>query len=117
MRTVVLDANALLMPFELNINLDLELQRLIGDHRTVVPGPIVGELKRCGARQSGAALALARKYDIIPVSSSGDDAVIDLARELHAYVVTNDKELRSRLRKEGIPLIYLRSGHHLVLED
>ena len=34
-----------------------------------------------------------------------------------AYVLTNDKELRRRLRKENVPLIYLRSGRHLVVDD
>ena len=33
-----------------------------------------------------------------------------------AFVLTNDKVLRGRLRKLGISLIYLRSGTHLVVE-
>ncbi len=117
MRAVVLDTNALLMPFEAKLNLDLELRRLLGDCRVVVPGPMLGELKRCGAKHSKAAIALARKYEIIPTESSGDEAIMELARKLGAYVVTNDKELRSRLRAEGIPLVYLRSGTHVILED
>ena len=117
MRTVVLDTNALLMPFEVKLNLDLELRRLLGDVRVVVPGPMVGELKRCGAKHSKAALSLARKYEILQTESDGDEAIIELARALDAYVVTNDKELRSRLRAIKIPLVYLRSGTHAVLEE
>ncbi len=117
MRAVVLDTNALLMPFEAKLNLDLELRRLLGECRVVVPGPMVGELKKCGAKHSKAAIALARKYEILPTKSSGDDAIIELARELDAYVVTNDKELRARLRAQRIPLVYLRSGTHVILED
>lgn len=117
MRTVVLDTNALLMPFEVKLNLDLEIRRLLGDVRVVVPGPMVGELKRCGAKHSKVALALARKYEILQTENDGDDAIIELAQRLGAFVVTNDKELRSRLRTLKIPLIYLRSGTHAVLED
>ncbi len=117
MRAVVLDTNALLMPFEVKLNLDLELRRLLGDTRVVVPGPMVGELKRCGAKHSRAAIALARKYEIIHTESSGDEAIIELATKLGAFVVTNDKELRARLRLLKIPLIYLRSGTHAVLEE
>ena len=34
---VVLDANALMMPFEYKINLDLELLRLLGEYEAYVP--------------------------------------------------------------------------------
>ena len=116
MQTVVLDTNALLMPFEIRINLDLALRDLLGEARIVVPGPLVGELKHLDHKFAGAALALDRKYEIIPTELTGDSAVVELAKKEDAYVLTNDKELRRRLRKERIPLIYLRSGTHLALE-
>lgn len=117
MQTVVLDTNALLMPFEIRINLDLALQDLLGEVRIVVPGPLVGELKHLDHKFSGAALALARKYEIIPTEATGDNAVVELAKRENAYVLTNDKELRRRLRREKVPLIYLRSGTHLTIES
>ncbi|MGE4577511.1 MAG: hypothetical protein AB7D42_03150 [Candidatus Methanomethylophilaceae archaeon] len=49
-------------------------------------------------------------------SSSGDASVLELAKSTGAYVLTNDKELRSKLRKAGIPVMYLRSGTHLVVD-
>ena len=55
MQTVVLDTNALLMPFEIRINLDLALRELLGDARIVVPGPLVGELKHLDHRVAKAA--------------------------------------------------------------
>ncbi len=116
MQTVVLDTNALLMPFEIRINLDLALNELLGEARIIVPGPLVGELKHLDHKFAKAAIALARKYEIIPTEESGDNSVIELAKRERAYVLTNDKELRRRLRREKIPLIYLRSGTHLTLE-
>ena len=117
MQTVVLDTNALLMPFELKMNLDLALRDLLGEVRIVVPGPLVGELKHMDHRYAKAAIALARKYEIIPTEYTGDNAVVELAARTGGYVLTNDKELRRRLRKEDVPIIMLRSGTHLVIDS
>jgi rRNA-processing protein FCF1 len=117
MRTVVLDTNALLMPFEIRINLDLALQELLGDVRCVVPGPLIGELKHLDHKFANAALELARKYEIVQTKASGDESVLEAAQVNDGYILTNDKELRSKARKLGIPLIYLRSGTHLIVES
>lgn len=116
MQTVVLDTNALLMPFELRMNLTLSVERLIGETDFIVPGPLIGELKHLDNKYASAALQLARRYEIVPTEASGDDSVIELALKRNAFVLTNDKLLRARLRKAGVPLIYLRSGTHLVVE-
>lgn len=116
MQTVVLDTNALLMPFEMRMNLDLSVQNLLGEVDFLVPGPLIGELKHLDNKYARAALELARRYEIVPTEETGDNAVIELALKTGAYVLTNDKFLRSRLRKLKVPLIYLRSGTHLVVE-
>jgi rRNA-processing protein FCF1 len=117
MQTVVLDTNALLMPFEIRINLDLALRDLLGDVRCVVPGPLIGELKRLDHKFARAALELARRYEIIQTAVAGDDAVIEAALMTGGYILTNDKDLRARARERKIPLIYLRSGSHLVIDS
>ncbi|MDR2867002.1 MAG: twitching motility protein PilT [Methanomassiliicoccaceae archaeon] len=116
MQSVVLDTNALLMPFEMRMNLDLAVASLLGDVRMVVPGPMIGELKNLDNKHAKAALMLARKYEIMQTDGTGDDAIVEAAIRLNAYVLTNDKELRRRLRSLRIPMIYLRSHTHLVLE-
>lgn len=113
---VILDTNALLMPFEIKLNLDLEVRRLLGDVHFIVPGPIIGELKNLDHKYASVALKLARKYEIIQTESKGDDSVIELALAVGAFVLTNDRELRNKLRMKGVPMIYLRSGTHLVTE-
>jgi len=116
MQTVVLDTNALLMPFEIRINLDIALADLLGDVRCVVPGPLIGELKHLDHKFSKAALELARKYEIVQTTLSGDGAVIEAALSTGGYILTNDKDLRSKARKQNIPVIFLRSGNHLVAD-
>jgi rRNA-processing protein FCF1 len=104
------------MPFEMRMNLDLAVASLLGDVRMVVPGPMIGELKNLDNKHAKAALMLARKYEIMQTDGTGDDAIVEAAIRLNAYVLTNDKELRRRLRSLRIPMIYLRSHTHLVLE-
>jgi len=116
MQTVVLDTNALLMPFEMGMNLDASVRDVLGDVRFVVPGPLVGELKHLDNKYAKAALALARSREIVQTEAHGDDAVLEVAQRENAYILTNDKELRRRARKLRIPLLYLRSSTHLILE-
>lgn len=113
MQKVVLDTNALLMPFEHSLNIDLELQRLIGECEIHVPAPVIGELRRSKNKHAKAALDLARKYRIDLTDRQGDDAVVELASRLNAFVVTNDKYLISKLSARGIKVIVLRSRNHL----
>lgn len=116
MQTVVLDTNALLMPFEMKMNLTLAVQNLVGEVDFIVPGPLLGELKHLDNKYAKVALQLARTFEVVPTEATGDNSVIELALQRKAYVLTNDRILRGRLRKLGVSLIYLRSGTHLVVE-
>ena len=113
---MILDANALLMPFQFKVNLDSELRRLFGEVMVFVPSSVLGELANSLDKNSKAALALARKYSIAETELGGDDAVLDLAVKRDAAVVTNDKELISRLRSHPLPAVRLRSRKYLVVD-
>jgi len=117
-RTVLLDANALLMPFQFRINLETELRRLLGEVDLAVPTPVLEELRMLAThdRDAKAAGRLAAKYRTVEGHGSADDALLDLALSLHAVVVTNDQPLLDRLEREGVPRAHLRSRSHLVLE-
>lgn len=117
-RLVLLDANALLMPFQFRVNLEAELRRLLGNPDIAVPTPVLSELMILGERDRNAqaALRLAAKYRAIDAAGSADDALLDLAQTHRAVVVTLDQPLLERLRAAGIPRIFLRSRNHLVSE-
>ncbi|MBI0582638.1 MAG: twitching motility protein PilT [Methanomassiliicoccus sp.] len=117
MPRVVLDTNALLLPFERSINIDAQLRSLLGECQVFVPGPIVGELKRSGSKHAPAALRLLSRYTIEDTVTSGDQAVIELAERLGAYVVTNDRLLIAKLRQKRIRVVLMRGGSHLALDD
>ncbi len=113
MPVVVLDTNALLLPFERSINLDAQLRSLLGNCEILVPGPLIGELKRSSNKHARAAIGLAFHYKVVDTEATGDQSVIELAEKRDAYVVTNDRVLIGRLRERRIKVILLRGGSHL----
>jgi uncharacterized protein len=117
MPKVVLDTNALILPFERSINIDAQLRSLLGECQVFVPGPIVGELKRSSSKHAPAALRLLSRYTIVDTVATGDQAVIELAETLGAYVVTNDRILIGKLRKMRIKVVLLKGGSHLGMDD
>lgn len=113
MTHIVLDTNALLMPFQFNINLDDELERLFGDvGSTYVPSSVLQELKGLGKKGP---LKLSEKYKSIDVEKKGDEGVLEAAERLDGVIVTNDKDLKKRALDRKIPVAYLRSKSHLEL--
>jgi hypothetical protein len=119
---VVLDTNALMMPVEVGVRTFEELDRLLGDHETVVPRAVLAELddlaegngEEAKAASVGADLAR-RECDVIEHEADyADDAVVEIARELDG-AVTNDMPLRRRLLDENVPVISLRGRNKLEL--
>lgn len=116
MTNVVLDTNALLMPFQFKIDLENELVRLLGAIDIFVPEICIHELEMLRDRLAPAALELARRFKVVPSVGRGDDAVLALAGELRAIIVTNDAALRSRAKSAGLKVAYMRGRDHLALE-
>lgn len=123
-KTVILDSSAILMLFEFAIDLEKELTRLLGSYHIVVPTPIVRELEFLSENGKGkkkakakASLKLIKKYDTIDVEGrNGDDSVLELAKKINGIVVTNDRELRNRVKEMSLSVIFLRAKKKLVME-
>ncbi|HOK28049.1 MAG TPA: twitching motility protein PilT [Methanomassiliicoccaceae archaeon] len=116
MPVVVLDTNALLLPFERSVNIDSQLRSLLGNCEILVPGSLIGELRRSSNKHARAAIELAFRYKVVDTEATGDQAVIELAERHDAYVVTNDRALIARLREKRIKVILLRGGSHLGMD-
>ena len=124
-KIVILDSSALMMLFEFSIDLEGELTRLLGKYHIVVPKPILEELEFLSEHGAGkkrfvakSSLELVRRYNIVDIDNigKGDNAVFHLAQKLPGIVVTNDRELRKRLREASLRTIYLRGKKQLALE-
>lgn len=112
MTNVVLDANALIMPFQFSVNLEDEIDRIVPKPDIFVPSSVIDELK--GLKRKDA-LMLSKRYKIVDVRKNRDAGVIEAAEKLDAVIVTNDKELKQKAREKGIPVAFLRSRSHLEL--
>ncbi len=122
-KRVILDSSAILMLFEFSIDLEDELTRLLGKFKIILPSPIVDELKFLSESNDGkkrqkakAALKLIKRYEIINEEGTGDDSILNLATKINGVVVTNDHELRRRIKDKSLKVIFLRGKKKLVLE-
>ena len=123
-KIVILDSSAILMVFEFPINLEDELRRLVGRYRIIIPNSILKELKLLSNKGDGkkktfakASLKLIENYDVEDSEDlDGDSSVLFLAKKHQGIVVTNDKELRKRVKDEKLNVIYLRGKGKLVLD-
>lgn len=115
---VILDSNALMMPFQFNLNLESELRRLLGSYEIIIPSTVIKELEMLAEEDLNArsALSFSKSFRIVYVEGETDDSILQLAKKTNAIVVTNDRGLRARLRSERIKTVYLRSRSHLVIE-
>ena len=124
-RVVVLDSSAALMPFEFSIDLEAELKRLLGAILIVVPLSVDAELRLMAAKASGekkgrvmAALKLLDRFEKQGVEGlTADDAVLMTALKRKGVAVTNDSELRRRLRAVGVPVVFLKGKQQLALDE
>ena len=136
---IILDSNALFMPFQFNLNLDSELSRLFGDYEIIIPRCIISELRGLATTKkfgsSALKLALTKKQpqwyldfeselnsrldktSELPEKNRTDNLLIAIAKGIKAIVVTNDKLLLGQLYTEGVRTISLYGKKYLKLNE
>ena len=126
-KTVILDTSAIFMFFEFSIDIEQEILGLIGNYRIIIPKPIFNEIKTLSEigkenkkkiAKSSLNLINKKNYEIVDlnVKKTGDDSLIDYGIKLNGIVVTNDKELRKRLKEKSISTIFLRGKQKVCLD-
>ena len=125
MPVVALDANALMMPVELEVRVFDELDRLLDGHELVTPRAVLDELDRLSAGAGKAATAATVGHDLAEErcrvveaedATNADDALVELAQTGAVdYVVTNDGPLADRIRAAGVPVIAVRGPNTLAV--
>ncbi|MGI0053487.1 MAG: hypothetical protein ACRECR_04410, partial [Thermoplasmata archaeon] len=114
---LLLDTNALLLPFREAFPLERELARVAPGRSPRVPDSARAELERLARRGvlgGSAALAWALTLARCPAPGRGDRAIEAAARRMGAWVVTGDRALAERLRAVGITVLR-PSGHGRLL--
>lgn len=122
---VLLDANALMMPSQFQIDLFDELRMLLGSFEPVVLSGVMQELaglSRAKGRDGAAARWAITLGERCSIAQSGDldsvsvDAqVIEYATKNSCLVVTNDRRVREALFARGISVISLRKQKKLEI--
>lgn len=116
---IVLDTNFCLIPFQFKVDIFSELERIIDEEfRMFIPFACIEELR---TKKFGiAAIDLIEQKNVFvvdaPAAKTVDDKVIALALKERAVVATQDMDLKRKAKKEGIPVVTLRSKKHLVIE-
>lgn len=121
-RKVVLDTNFLLAPHQFKIDVFREMDGLLEfPHTYVVPTGVKKELEKLagGRGEEGAAarlgLKILRARGCAEVESRGnvDNWIRKYAKKENAIVATNDRELRNKLKKDGVEVVVLHSKSRL----
>ncbi len=115
-KTIILDTNALLSPFQFAFNLDHELERAATGYHPVVPTCVIRELERLvrgGDWKAKAARKLADNYDQVEVRGTGDGPIFNLAVNKEWAVMTFDRKLRTNLLSRGIPVLTMKGKDYL----
>ena len=125
---VLLDTNFLMVSIRFGVDVDSELGRIIdASFKLATTTAIVDELRRLKIRvklseenEIKFALALAERIAILDEKlepgEDVDNQLIRLAARGNYIVATTDAELRRRLRKRSIPVVYLRQRRHLAID-
>jgi hypothetical protein len=102
---VVLDTNALFLPFRGGFALDREIERILPGAELILPGAVLAEVDRLaarGVRLASAAREWARQFRVVPTRGRGDQAVVEAAVRERAFVVTADRALTQLLLDRGV---------------
>ncbi len=125
---VIVDSNALFIPIEFKIDIFTELLLLLNrNFELILLSPVKRELETLKEKSSlktrrnaTFALSLAEKCTYVKVpekpNEPTDDAIIRIAKQWKTPVLTNDKQLREKLRDISVPVIYLRQKSRLEID-
>ena len=122
---VFLDTNAIFTIFEFSLDVESEIAGLLGSFTIYIPLAVVHEIEIILEKGKGKqrilakpALQFIKRYSVWdhPKYDTADDALLYEAEKNNAVVVTNDSELRDRLKERKIPRVFLRGKQRLVLE-
>ncbi len=120
---VFIDTNMLLAPFQFGVDVISEIERLVPGADLYVLSGTIRELDRIAERgtKERKYAALAKKLisihriRIIEREGPVDSVLVELAKN-GAYVATNDRDLRRRIREAGGHTLFLRELNRLEMD-
>ncbi|MDO9045450.1 MAG: twitching motility protein PilT [Methanobacteriaceae archaeon] len=114
-----------MIPFQFNVDIIYELEKILPSYRLIVPDFIINELHGIkkgskGKNKIAANIALkmakSHPFEIKKISLEKAEKVDDALIRISKILCTNDKELREKARENGIKVVYLRQRKYLAID-
>ena len=124
-KEVVIDTNFFMVPFQFNVDIISELEKLLPSYKLTTPSFVINELKGLknnnkGKTRLNANLALklanSSKVEIKDISLLENETVDDALLRVSEVLATNDIELKNRAKDKGITVVYLRQKKYIAVE-
>ena len=124
-KEVVIDTNFFMVPFQFNVDIITELEKLLPSYKLTTPSFVINELKGLkrntkGKTRLNANLALklanSSKVEIKDISLLENETVDDALLRVSEVLATNDIELKNRAKDKGITVAYLRQKKYIAVE-
>ena len=124
-KEVVIDTNFFMVPFQFNVDIITELEKLLPSYKLTTPSFVINELKGLKKNNKGKirlnanlALKLANssKVEIKDISLLENETVDDALLRVSEVLATNDIELKKRAKAKGITIVYLRQKNYITVD-
>ena len=124
-KEVVIDTNFFMVPFQFNVDIISELEKLLPSYKLTTPSFVINELKGLKKNNKGKTrlnanlalkLANSSKIEIKDISLLENETVDDALLRVSEVLATNDIELKNRAKDKGITVAYLRQKKYIAVE-
>ena len=124
-KEVVIDTNFFMVPFQFNVDIITELEKVLPSYKLTTPSFVINELKGLKRNNKGKirlnanlALKLANssKVEIKDISLLENETVDDALLRVSEVLATNDIELKKRAKANGITVVYLRQKNYITVD-
>ena len=114
-----------MVPFQFNVDVITELEKILPSYKLTTPSFVINELKGLKKNSKGKirlnanlALKLANssKVEIKDISLLENETVDDALLRVSEVLATNDIELKNRAKDKGITVAYLRQKKYIAVE-
>ncbi|MCR5027212.1 MAG: twitching motility protein PilT [Methanobrevibacter sp.] len=125
MKEVVIDTNFFMVPFQFNVDIISELEKVLPSYKLTTTSFVINELKGLKNNNKGKirlnanlALKLANssKVEIKDISLLENETVDDALLRVSEVLATNDIELKKRAKAKGITIVYLRQKNYITVD-
>ena len=124
-KEVVIDTNFFMVPFQFNVDIITELEKLLPSYKLTTPSFVINELKGLKRNKNAKVrlnanlalkLANSSKVEIKDISLLENETVDDALLRVSEVLATNDIELKNRAKDKGITVAYLRQKKYIAVE-